>query len=84
MFGDTYGVKRLQPGEILMVERAESTFSRDCLTLRGNGGSLVVDLETGLGLVHFAEHWHENQRGYAVALWPLAHHPMLQRPEIRL
>jgi hypothetical protein len=41
-----YNVKRLQPGEVIEILDQAPTFSHDCFTLGGNGGSPVIDLET--------------------------------------
>lgn len=61
IFGDTYDVKRLQPGKIRGIEgypsagRAVRALTHDCSTLGGNSGSALCDVETGevVGL-HFA------------------------------
>lgn len=70
VFGDVYGVKRLQPGRILAVSPTESILWHDCFTMGGNAGSPVVDLGTGevIGL-HYAGRWSEYKRGEATALW---------------
>lgn len=80
VFGGVYGVKRLQPGRLLMVEGDDGALLHDCLTLAGNAGSPVVDLETGLVLgVHYAGRWVQFKRGEAVPLWPVAGHEVLAR-----
>ncbi len=74
-FQAIYGVKRLQPGEILGLSGEEPLFQHDCFTSGGNAGACVVDVETGLvlGLHHsglpggFKE---------ATALWRLASSPV--------
>lgn len=78
LFGDVYGVKRLQPGEILESIEERLMFQHDCSTLGGNSGSCVVDLETGrvLGLHFGGRHLAYNK---AVALWTLREHRVLQR-----
>lgn len=61
VFGTTFGVKRLAPGEIEPRERIESfdyivpAMTHDSSTLAGNSGSAIVDVQTGevVGL-HFA------------------------------
>ena len=73
VFGDVFGVKRVQPGQLLMVDRELTEFHHDCLTLGGNAGSPVVDVDTGLVLgIHYAGQWLEYKRGTAVPLWPFA------------
>lgn len=76
IFANIYGVKRLQPGEILGLASAQ-TFEHDCSTLGGNSGSCVVDLETHqvLGL-HFRGRYRESNE--AVALWTLTDHRLLR------
>ena len=90
VFGNRYGIKRLQPGAALradvgppLTERpcshrstAADVFHHDASTLGGNSGSCVVDLATHhvIGL-HFAgAHRRYND---AVALWPLRGDPLL-------
>ncbi len=68
VFGDVYGVKRVQPGQLLEV--TETDILHDCLTMAGNSGSPVLDLDSGLVLaVHYAAEWLEYKRGRAVSLW---------------
>ncbi|NJK72886.1 MAG: trypsin-like peptidase domain-containing protein [Microcoleus sp. SU_5_6] len=45
IFNDIYNVKRLQPGNIKLVE--PNVFTHNSSTLRGNSGSAVVDFKTG-------------------------------------
>ncbi|WP_376964171.1 DNA/RNA non-specific endonuclease [Azospirillum sp. A26] len=53
LFDRTYGVKRLQPGEVAASAKAASfgkivdAATHDCSTLMGNSGSMVMDLATG-------------------------------------
>ncbi|WP_434616451.1 DNA/RNA non-specific endonuclease [Azospirillum sp. B2RO_4] len=53
LFDRTYGVKRLQPGQIAARRQTESfakivdAAAHDCSTLGGNSGSAVIDLATG-------------------------------------
>ena len=96
IFGDRYGIKRLQPGAMLATEvgpplserpcshltTAADVFHHDASTLGGNSGSCVVDLATHrvVGL-HFAgAHRRYND---AVALWPLADDPLLKGAGVR-
>jgi V8-like Glu-specific endopeptidase len=79
IFQDIYGVKRLQPGYLLATDRGETKLFHDCFTVGGNGGSPVIDLETGkvIGL-HIggtpATDAGPGQK-YAFPLWKLANHP---------
>ncbi|AKQ64544.1 Glutamate synthase [NADPH] large chain [Myxococcus hansupus] len=81
IFSDTFGVKRLQPGELLSLDPAQQQLAHDCSTLGGSSGSPIVDLETHavLGL-HFGGTRQEN---HAVALWQLAEDPLLRRAGLR-
>ncbi|MFP2961478.1 trypsin-like serine peptidase [Myxococcus sp. 1LA] len=81
IFEDTYGVKRLQPGELLSLDPARQQLTHDCSTLGGSSGSPVIDLETHavLGL-HFGGSREEN---HAVALWQLADDPLMSRAGVR-
>ncbi|WP_141619426.1 serine protease [Myxococcus sp. AB036A] len=81
IFADAFGVKRLQPGELLSLDPARQQLSHDCSTLGGSSGSPIVDLETHavLGL-HFGGTRQEN---HAVALWQLADDPLLSRAGVR-
>jgi hypothetical protein len=80
-FENAFGVKRLQPGELLSVDPAQKQLAHDCSTLGGSSGSPVVDLETHtvIGL-HFGGHREQN---LAVALWRLADDPLLTRAGVR-
>ena len=77
VFGDIYGVKRLQPGAVMAYYSADSFFDHDCSTLGGNSGSCVIDLETHdvLGL-HFEGCYMQYNR--AVALWNLRDDALLR------
>lgn len=77
VFGDRFGLKRLQPGEILAVFEGSKLFNHDCSTLGGNSGSCVVDLETNqvLGL-HFQGL--QGEWNQAIALWSLRDDPWLR------
>ena len=80
-FENVFGVKRLQPGELLSIDPAHKELAHDCSTLGGSSGSPVVDLETNtvLGL-HFGGNREQN---LAVALWQLADDPILTRAGVR-
>jgi len=76
IFGDVYNVKRLQPGEIMIVPPDLGIFHHDCSTLGGNSGSCVIDLDSNLVLgLHFAGKYLKSNK--AVALWQLKDDPML-------
>ena len=45
IFGETFDIKRLAPGEIMRTDAA--AVEHDASTLGGNSGSVVMDLETG-------------------------------------
>jgi Trypsin-like peptidase domain len=92
IFGDRYFVKRLQPGAVMppppgaairaepcsMGTEPRDVVFHDASTLGGNSGSCVVDLDTGqaIGLHFGGQYMHYN---VAVALWRLAHDPLLTR-----
>ncbi len=96
VFGERYGVKRLQPGAVLepgvgppLSEQPCShrtteadVFHHDASTLGGNSGSCVADLGTHRVLgIHFAgAHRRYND---AVALWKLADDPLLTAAGVR-
>lgn len=79
IFQDVYGVKRLQPGYLLSTDRGETKLFHDCFTVGGNGGSPVIDLESGkvIGLHIGGTPATTTGPGekYAVPLWKLANHP---------
>jgi S1-C subfamily serine protease len=77
LFQGIFGVKRLQPGQVMAVLSDKSTVLHDCSTLGGNSGSPVVDLETNqvIGLHYAGFHRHAN---LAVAFWTLADDPLLR------
>jgi hypothetical protein len=77
LFQGIFGVKRLQPGQVMQVLSETGTLLHDCSTLGGNSGSPVVDLETNqvVGLHYAGFHRHAN---LAVALWRLADDPLLR------
>jgi len=80
VFGNTFGVKRLAPGEIEARSRIESfehvvaAMTHDSSTLAGNSGSAIIDVETGevVGL-HFAGE--TLKANYSVPLFELARDP---------
>ena len=78
IFADVYGVKRLQPGEILAVDPQVMTFAHDCSTLGGNSGSPVVQLETNtvVGL-HFSGAYMSANR--AVLMPAIRDEPMVRK-----
>jgi hypothetical protein len=81
IFEDGAARKRLQPGQLLGIERDESVLRHDCLTPSGNAGSPLVDVESKLVVgVHYAGRWAEFKRGDAVPLWPAADHRDCSRP----
>jgi len=77
LFQGIFGVKRLQPGQVMSVLSDKGTVLHDCSTLGGNSGSPVVDLETNrvVGLHYAGFHRHAN---LAVALWQLAEDSLLR------
>lgn len=77
LFEGIFGVKRLQPGQVLQVLPGTGSFLHDASTLGGNSGAPVVDLETGrvVGLHQAGFHDYAN---LAVALWRLVDDPLLR------
>lgn len=70
VFGKTYGVKRLQPGQLHRRANTESfgkivsAAAHDCSTLGGNSGSAVIDLTSGEILaLHFGGRYQEMNYG---------------------
>jgi endonuclease G len=65
IFGTTFNVKRLAPGQINHIID-EATFGHDCSTLGGSSGSAIVDIDTGtvVGL-HYGGFYGESN--YAVS-----------------
>jgi hypothetical protein len=77
VFGE-YGVKRILPGRVLSLAEQGSVLRHDCLTAGGNGGSPVIDLESGEVLaLHYGGLWFEYKRGDASPLWPFVDDPAL-------
>jgi hypothetical protein len=76
LFQGIFGVKRLQPGQVMQVLADQGNLLHDCSTLGGNSGSPIIDLETNhvLGLHYAGFHRHAN---LAVALWELVDDPLL-------
>jgi V8-like Glu-specific endopeptidase len=83
IFKDIFNVKRLQPGEMRRVSRAQTLFEHDCSTLGGNSGSCVVDLETQrvTGL-HFSGRFLE--ANYAVLLSKLEKDKLIRKAGVEL
>ena len=77
IFGEDFGVKRLQPGEYDGALTPASLFSHDCSTLNGSSGSCVLSLNTHevVGLHFFGTFQVTNK---AVSLWKLKNDPMLK------
>jgi hypothetical protein len=82
LFQGIFGVKRLQPGQVMSVLAKQGTILHDCSMLAGNSGSPVVDLETSrvIGLHYAGFHRHAN---LAVALWNLEDDPLLRGAGVR-
>jgi Trypsin-like peptidase domain len=83
IFKDIFNVKRLQPGEMRRVSKAQVLFEHDCSTLGGNSGSCVIDLETQrvTGL-HFSGRFLE--ANYAVLLSKLEKDKLLKKAGVEL
>ncbi len=66
LFGDVYEVKRFAPGFVTGLEQNDVILTSDYSSLRGNSGSAVCNLETGIitGL-HFAGRFEANN--YAIS-----------------
>lgn len=63
IFGGTYEVKRLHPGEIMSVH--DEYLNHDCSTLGGNSGSVILDFQSGKAVaLHYAGRY--EKRNYAV------------------
>jgi formylglycine-generating enzyme required for sulfatase activity len=82
VMGNTYGVLRLQPGEILDEDPVKALISHNCFTAGGNGGSSVIDVQMGQVLgVHFAARYEPGpsgfKRGQAISTFRLGNHPLL-------
>ncbi len=83
IFKDIFNVKRLQPGEMRRVSRAQSLFEHDCSTLGGNSGSCVVDLETQrVAGLHFSGRFLE--ANYAVLLSKLEKDRLIKKAGVEL
>jgi hypothetical protein len=82
LFQGIFGVKRLQPGQVMQVLKEERTVLHDCSTLGGNSGSCLVDLTTQqvVGLHYAGYHRRAN---LAVALWSLVGDPLLREAGVR-
>jgi endonuclease G, mitochondrial len=65
IFGSTFNVKRLAPGEVNHII-GNGIFGHDCSTLGGSSGSAIVDIETGAVLgMHYGGFYGESN--YAIA-----------------
>jgi endonuclease G len=65
IFGTTFNVKRLAPGQISHIID-EATFGHDCSTLGGSSGSAIVDIDTGMVVgLHYGGFYGESN--YAVS-----------------
>lgn len=82
LFQGIFGVKRLQPGQVMQTLPETGTFLHDCSTLGAHSGSPVIDLETNrvAGLHCAGAHRHAS---LAVALWTLADDLLLREAGIR-
>jgi formylglycine-generating enzyme required for sulfatase activity len=82
ILGNDYDVLRLQPGEIIGEDRGKGTILHNCFTAGGNGGSPLIDVETGqvLGL-HFGAQYLPGPAGFkkgsAIATCRMAGHRLL-------
>jgi endonuclease G, mitochondrial len=77
IFGQTFNVKRLQPGilrplvRIRSFENTVDALTHDASTLGGNSGSAIIDVKTGDVLaLHFAGEY--LQANYAVPMYEIA------------
>ena len=77
LFGDTFELKRMAPGQVMGLLEGDPILLHDCTTLGGNSGSCVLDMVTQrvLGL-HFGGV--EGSANVAVALWKLTDDPLLK------
>ena len=68
LFGGIYGVKRISPGEVDLINRGGFVV-HDCSTLGGNSGSPVINLDNGkvVGL-HFAGLYGEENRAVSAEI----------------
>lgn len=83
LFQGIFGVKRLQPGQVMQVlADSATTVLHDCSTLGGNSGSCLVDLKTHqvVGLHYAGYHRRAN---LAIALWSLVGDPLLREAGVR-
>jgi S1-C subfamily serine protease len=77
IFGNTFGVKRLQPGKLMTIRSASKELLHDASTLGGSSGSPIIDVDRDLVVgLHFSGIY-KNQN-YAVTLWELTNDPLLK------
>jgi hypothetical protein len=63
VFEDTYGILRLQPGEIVDEDLVNGNIIHNCFTAVGNGRSALIDVQTGEVLgIHFAGFFNPGSR----------------------
>jgi V8-like Glu-specific endopeptidase len=81
LFGDTFELKRVSPGQVMGLLEGDPILLHDCTTLGGNSGSCILDMVTQrvVGL-HFGGA--EGAANIAVALWKLADDPLLEAARV--
>lgn len=74
IFGGAYGYKRASPGMVTKPPTREGIFEHDCSVLRGNSGSVILDLETrkAVGLHFSGRRVSESFSNFAIAAPTLA------------
>lgn len=78
IFGNKFGVKRLQPGKLMKVEAGAPRLQHDASTLGGSSGSPIVDIERDLVIgLHFSGMYKKENN--AVALWKLTDDALLKQ-----
>jgi S1-C subfamily serine protease len=78
IFGNKFGVKRLQPGKLMKVEDGAPRLRHDASTLGGSSGSPIVDIERDLVVgLHFSGVY--KKQNNAVALWRLTDDALLKQ-----
>jgi S1-C subfamily serine protease len=77
IFGNKFGVKRLQPGLLTVIHDGVPKIEHDASTLGGSSGSPVIDLERDVVVgLHFSGKY--KKRNNAVALWKLTDDQLLK------